>query len=100
MLCPWRIYFYLMYRGKVRAGLSPNGSVKNNPAGIRSIVYGMGKGKGGIEGSSVFWHGLAPLRGRYPWENHAYVRKIKLYAIPQEIYSRIAPKACLNIRIV
>jgi hypothetical protein len=36
----------------VLAGLSPKGSV-NKPAGIRSIVYGMGKGKGGIEGLSV-----------------------------------------------
>jgi hypothetical protein len=35
--------------GKVRAGLSPNGSV-NQPAGIRLLVYGMGKGKGCIEG--------------------------------------------------
>jgi hypothetical protein len=36
----------------VLAGLSPKGSV-NKPAGIRSIVYGMGKGKVGIEGLSV-----------------------------------------------
>ena len=36
-------------RGEVRAGLSPNGSVKH-PAGIRSLVYGMGKAKVGIEG--------------------------------------------------
>ncbi len=34
------------------AGLSPKGS-KNKPAGIRSLVYGMGKGKVGIEGLSV-----------------------------------------------
>jgi hypothetical protein len=26
---------------------------KNTPAGIRSLVYGMGKGKAGIEGLSV-----------------------------------------------
>ena len=36
----------------MRAGLSPNGSEKK-PAGIRSLVYGMGKGKVGIEGFSV-----------------------------------------------
>jgi UDP-glucose 4-epimerase len=36
----------------VLAGLSPKGS-KNKPAGIRSLVYGMGKGKVGIEGLSV-----------------------------------------------
>ncbi len=34
------------------AGLSPKGS-KNKPAGIRSLVYGMGKGKVRIEGFSV-----------------------------------------------
>jgi len=38
--------------GEVLAGLSPEGSV-NKPAGIRSLVYGMGKGKVGIEGLSV-----------------------------------------------
>jgi hypothetical protein len=38
--------------GEVLAGLSPKGSV-NKPAGIRSLVYGMGKGKVGIEGLSV-----------------------------------------------
>ena len=38
--------------GEVRAGLSPNGSEKK-PAGIRSLVYGIGKGKVGIEGFSV-----------------------------------------------
>ncbi len=32
----------------MHAGLSPNGS-KNKPAGIRSLVYGIGKYKGGIE---------------------------------------------------
>jgi len=36
----------------VRAGLSPNGS-ENKPAGIRSLVYGMSKGKARIEGLSV-----------------------------------------------
>ena len=48
MLRPWRIYFYLN-RGELRAGLSPKGSAKH-PAGIRSLVYGVGKSKGGIEG--------------------------------------------------
>jgi hypothetical protein len=38
--------------GEVLAGLSPKGSV-NKPAGIRSLFYGMGKGKVGIEGLSV-----------------------------------------------
>ena len=38
--------------GEVLAGLSPIGSV-NKPAGIRSLVYGVGKGKVGIEGLSV-----------------------------------------------
>jgi hypothetical protein len=28
-------------------------AAKNKPAGIRSLVYGIGKGKGGIEGLSV-----------------------------------------------
>ena len=28
-------------------------AAKNKPAGIRSLVYGVGKGKGGIEGLSV-----------------------------------------------
>ena len=34
-------------------------AARNEPAGIRSLVYGMDKGKGGIEGLSVldglFW---------------------------------------------
>ncbi len=34
------------------AGLAPKGSV-NKPAGIRPLVYGMDKGKVGIEGLSV-----------------------------------------------
>jgi hypothetical protein len=38
-------------------------AARNKPAGIRSLVYGMGKGKAGIEGLSVsvgcFEHGLA-----------------------------------------
>ena len=38
--------------GEVLAGLSPKDSV-NKPAGIRSLVYGVGKGKVGIEGLSV-----------------------------------------------
>ena len=38
--------------GEVLAGLSPKGSV-NKPAGIRSQVYGMRKGKVGIEGLRV-----------------------------------------------
>jgi hypothetical protein len=38
--------------GEVLAGLSPKGSV-NKPAGIRSLVYGIGKGKVGIEGLRV-----------------------------------------------
>jgi hypothetical protein len=28
-------------------------AARNKPAGIRSLVYGIGKGKGGIEGLSV-----------------------------------------------
>jgi len=28
-------------------------AARNKPAGIRSLVYGMGKGKAGIEGLSV-----------------------------------------------
>jgi hypothetical protein len=28
-------------------------AARNNPAGIRSLVYGVGKDKGGIEGLSV-----------------------------------------------
>jgi hypothetical protein len=28
-------------------------AARNKPAGIRSLVYGVGKGKGGIEGLSV-----------------------------------------------
>jgi hypothetical protein len=28
-------------------------AAKNKPAGIRSLVYGIGKGKAGIEGLSV-----------------------------------------------
>jgi len=28
-------------------------AARNEPAGIRSLVYGIGKGKGGIEGLSV-----------------------------------------------
>ncbi len=31
---------------------------RNKPAGIRSLVYGMGKGKAGIEGLSVSAHRL------------------------------------------
>jgi hypothetical protein len=38
--------------GEWVAGLSPNGS-ENKPAGIRPLVYGIGKGKAGIEGLSV-----------------------------------------------
>ena len=38
-------------------------AARNKPAGIRSLVYGMGKGKAGIEGLSVsagrFERGLA-----------------------------------------
>jgi hypothetical protein len=37
-------------------------AARNKPAGIRSLVYGMGKGKARIEGLSVFqalgWLGL------------------------------------------
>ena len=47
-------------RGEVLAGLSPNGSI-NSPAGIRSLVYGIGKSKGGIEGLSV--SKVQPFRG-------------------------------------
>jgi hypothetical protein len=36
----------------VRAGLSPKGR-QNKPAGIQSLVYGVGKGKVGIEGLRV-----------------------------------------------
>jgi hypothetical protein len=49
MLCPWRIYFYLIYRGNCEQGFRRM-AARNKPAGIRSLVYGMGKGKGGIEG--------------------------------------------------
>ena len=38
--------------GEWIAGLSPNGS-KNKPAGIRALVYGIGKGKARIEGLCV-----------------------------------------------
>ena len=33
-------------------------AAKNKPAGIRSLVYGMGKGKGGIEGFERVWRYL------------------------------------------
>jgi hypothetical protein len=49
MLRPWRIYFYLIYGGKCLQGFRRM-AARNNPAGIRSLVYGMGKDKGGIEG--------------------------------------------------
>ena len=49
MLCPWRIYFYLIYGGRCEQGFRRMAAL-NNPAGIRLLVYGMGKGKGGIEG--------------------------------------------------
>jgi hypothetical protein len=41
---------------------------KNTPAGIRSLVYGIGKGKVGIEGLSVSWGFIAPLR-RLDYQN-------------------------------
>ena len=34
-------------------------AARNKPAGIRSLVYGMGKGKAGIEGLSVSAGGLS-----------------------------------------
>jgi hypothetical protein len=34
-------------------------AARNKPAGIRSLVYGMGKGKDGIEGLSVLLHSSA-----------------------------------------
>ena len=52
MLCPWRIYFYLIYGGKCEQGFRRM-AARNKPAGIRSLVYGMSKGKVGIEGLSV-----------------------------------------------
>jgi hypothetical protein len=33
-------------------------AARNKPAGIRSLVYGMGKGKAGIEGLSVSGFGI------------------------------------------
>jgi hypothetical protein len=49
MLRPWRIYFYLTYGGKCEQGFRRM-AARNKPAGIRSLVYGVGKGKVGIEG--------------------------------------------------
>ena len=49
MLCPWRIYFYLIYGGKCEQGFRRM-AAQNSPAGIRLLVYGVGEGKGGIEG--------------------------------------------------
>jgi hypothetical protein len=40
---------------------------KNTPAGIRSLVYGMGKGKVGIEGLSVST--LRQVRGQKAGDN-------------------------------
>jgi len=37
-------------------------AAKNKPAGIRPLVYGIGKGKAGIEGLSV----SAPVSGTKP----------------------------------
>ena len=47
-------------------------AARNKPAGIRSLVYGIGKGKAGIEGLSV----SAPLLGLKPRPSYllAYVR--------------------------
>lgn len=53
MLRPWRIYFYLIYGGRCEQGFRRM-AARNEPAGIRSLVYGIGKGKAGIEGLSVF----------------------------------------------
>ena len=44
-------------RGKCEQGFRRM-AARNKPAGIRSLVYGMGKGKAGIEGLSVSrWRG-------------------------------------------
>ena len=39
-------------------------AAKNKPAGIRSLVYGMGKGKARIEGLSVSKKGLEQPQGK------------------------------------
>ena len=54
--------FLNITRGKCEQGFRRMAG-KNKPAGIRSLVYGMGKGKVRIEGFSVFqgrtgWLGL------------------------------------------
>ena len=48
-------------------------AARNKPAGIRSLVYGMGKGKDGIEGLGVSLHreflalGPLSLKSRAEW---------------------------------
>ena len=69
MLCPfgnflWKVWvavwiergwgdkFLNITRGKCEQGFRRT-AARNKPAGIRSLVYGMRKGKAGIEGLSV-----------------------------------------------
>jgi len=40
-------------------------AARNKPAGIRSLVYGMGKGKAGIEGLSVSKRKQCPKPGLF-----------------------------------
>jgi hypothetical protein len=48
----FRIERELISWGKCEQGFRRM-AARNKPAGIRSLVYGMGKGKAGIEGLSV-----------------------------------------------
>ena len=66
-------------------------AAKKKPAGIRSLVYGMGKGKVGIEGLSVstklisrFWggSGLAQGAGLYQAENESLFGRFLAIADP------------------
>ena len=55
MLRPWRIYFYLNIWGEwIEQGFRRM-AAQHNPAGIRLLVYGMGKAKGVIEGCERVW---------------------------------------------
>ena len=69
MLCPFGNFLekvvvtvWIDELGKCEQGFRRM-AARNKPAGIRSLVYGMGKGKAGIEGLSVsaggFERGLA-----------------------------------------
>jgi hypothetical protein len=63
MLCPfenflWKVWVAVVIeRGLIGWGKCEQGfrrmAARNKPAGIRSLVYGMGKGKAVIEGLSV-----------------------------------------------